>query len=169
MGPPPTIKGVNEMLRFVAVAVTVALGASAVYAQNLDVIKQRRETMRAIAGASGSVWKMYKGKAPIELAKIQTALKSMQDQLVKFKDQFPDNSNEGGGTDAKPLIWSDRASFNGAIDATIVDMKKAAEKISDEASFKTAYKPVLETCGGCHKVDGGYTIRLGESFKKPKP
>jgi len=155
------------MLRFVAV--TVALGATAVYAQNLDLIKQRRETMRAVAGASDPVWKMYTGKTPFDLAKIQTALTTMQDQLVKFKDQFPDNSKEGGGTDAKPLIWSDRASFNGAIDASIVDMKKAATKISDEASFKTAYKPVLESCSGCHKVDGGYTIKLGESFKKPKP
>ena len=157
------------MLRITAVFVTVALGATTVYAQNLDVIKQRRETMQTLAGASGPVFNMYKDKAPIELAKIQTALKTMQDQLAKFKNQFPENSKEGGGTDAKPLIWSDRVGFNGAIDATIADIKKAAETITDEASFKTAYKPVLESCGVCHKVDGGYTIRLGESFKKPKP
>ena len=169
MDPWSTIKGVYQMLRFAAAAVAVALGAATVYAQNPTVIKQRREAMQAVGGASASAWAMYKGEAPFDLAKVQSALKAMQDQLGKFKDLFPDNSKEGGGTDAKPLIWSDRAGFNGAIDASVVVIKKASEEIKDEASFKGSYGRVPEACGGCHKVDGGYTIRLGESFKKPKP
>lgn len=145
------------------------LSATAVYGQNLDVIKQRRETMRTISGASGPIWKMYTGKAPLELTKVQSALKTMLDQFGKFKDQFPEDSKKGGDTDAKPLIWSDRAGFNGALDATIAELKKAATAIKDEASFRPGYKPVAASCGGCHKVDNGYTIKLGDSFKKPKP
>lgn len=159
----------NEMRRFAVVVAVVAISATAVYGQNLDVIKQRRETMRAISGASGPIWKMYTGKAPFELAKVQSGLKTMSDQFGKFKNQFPDDSKKGGDTDAKPLIWSDRAGFNDAVEATIADIKKAAASIKGEDNFKEGYKPVAESCGGCHKVDGGYTIRLGDSFKKPMP
>jgi cytochrome c556 len=157
------------MRQFAVIVSIIVISATAVYGQNLDVIKQRRETMRAISGASGPIWKMYTGKAPFELAKVQSALKTMQEQFGKFRDQFPEDSKKGGETDAKSLIWSDRAGFNGAIDATIAALKKASSAIKDEASFKPGYKPVAESCGGCHKVDNGYTIRLGDSFKKPEP
>ena len=159
----------NEMRRFAVVLTVVAISATALYGQNLDVIKQRRETMRAISGASGPIWKMYTGKAPFELAKVQSGLKTMSDQFGMFKSQFPDDSKKGGDTDAKPLIWSDKTGFNDAVEATIADIKKAAASIKDEESFKEGYRPVAESCGGCHTVDGGYTIRLGDSFKKPMP
>ncbi len=156
------------MLRYVAVAAALAVGATGVYAQNLDVIKQRREAMRALAGANTPMFKMTKGDEPFDLAKVQSSLKTVGEQLTKFKGMFPDNSKEGGGTDVSPKIWSARAEFDGIIDTYVANLKAAEGTIRDEASFKEAY-PKFNNCGGCHKATDGFTISLGESFKKPKP
>ena len=39
------------MIRITAVVAALAIGATAVYAQNLDAIKKRRDVMKAIATA----------------------------------------------------------------------------------------------------------------------
>lgn len=157
------------MLRIAATVAVIAVGATAVYAQNLDVIKQRRETMRTIAEASARNFKMMKGEAPFELATVQAGLKTFQEQAAKFKAMFPDDSKTGGLSDAAPKIWTARAEFNAAIDTWIADAQAGATAIKDEASFKTEYPKVAKNCGGCHKSADGFTIGLGESFKKPKP
>ena len=157
------------MLRIVATVVAVAVGATVVYAQNLDPIKQRREAMRTVAGASGPNFKMMKGEAPFDLAAVQANLKAMQDGAEKFRGMFPEDSKTGGGTDAAPKIWTARAEFNAAIDKWIGDAKAIGTAIKDEASFKTEYPKFGGGCGGCHKAADGFTIALGESFKKPKP
>jgi len=157
------------MLRYVAAAAAIAVGATAVYAQNLDVIKQRREAMRAIAGQSAPIFKVSKGEAPFELEKVQAGIKIMEDGLTKFKVMFPDDSKVGGGTDALPAIWQARAEFNAALDKSLADLKAAAVAIKDEASFKENVQKITGGCGGCHKPTDGFTIRLGESFKKPLP
>ncbi len=157
------------MYRSIAFVAFVAVGATAVYAQNLDVIKQRREAMRTIGEASGRNFKMVKGEAPFELATVQAGLKVFQEQAAKFKGLFPDDAKTGGGTDAAPKIWLERAGFDAAIATWIANAKAAETTIKDEASFKAEYPKVASACGGCHKSADGYAISLGESFKKPKP
>lgn len=157
------------MLRIVAALAAVAVGASFAYAQNLDIIKQRRETMRVIAGASSPNFKMMKGDVPFDLAAVQANLKTIEEQAAKFKTQFPDDSKTGGGTDVSPTIWTARAEFDGTIDKWIAAAKTAAAAIKDEATFKANYPAFSAGCGGCHKATEGFTIALGESFKKPKP
>jgi cytochrome c556 len=158
----------TSMLRYVALAAALAVGATGVYAQNLDVIKQRREAMRAIAGQSGPIFKMVKGEAPFDLAKVQAGIKIMSENLAKYKGMFPDNAKEGGGTDVSPRIWTARAEFNDVIDKYVAGLNTAAVAIKDEASFKAEY-PKAGNCGTCHKATDGFTISLSESFKKPRP
>src|SRR4029079_1494568 len=144
------------------------VAATAVCAQNLEVIKQRREVMRAIAKASVINFKMSKGETPFDLVTVQTNLKTMQDQIGKFRDLFPDNSKTGGDTDADPSIWEKRADFNKAVDNYIATVRKAESAIKDAASLKTEYPKVAKDgCGGCHRdTDDGFTLRLSDSFKK---
>jgi len=77
------------MLRIAAALAALAVGATMVWAQNLEVIKQRREVMRAIAKASVVNFKMSKGETPFDLATVQSNLKTMQDQISKFKRLVP--------------------------------------------------------------------------------
>lgn len=138
-------------------------------AQNADVIKQRREAMRTISGHTGQAFKMTKGETPFDLAVVQKALLVIQEDGAKFKGMFPDDSKTGGGTDAQAKIWTDRAGFNAAADKWIADAKATAAAIKDEATFKTEYAKFDGGCNNCHKAADGFTIALGESFKKPRP
>jgi cytochrome c556 len=156
------------MLRIVAALAALAIGATALWAQNLEAIKQRREAMRATAKASAVNFKMMKGETPFDLATVQSNLKTMQDQMGKFKDLFPDNSKTGGDTDADESIWTKRAEFNKAVDNYVAVVRKATGAIKDAASLKAEYPKVAKDgCGGCHKdTDDGFTLNLSDSFKK---
>ena len=156
------------MLRIVAAAAALAIGATAVYAQNLDAIKQRRDAMKNIAKAGTPPFQMMKGQAPFELAKVQAGLKAYQDEGAKLKTLFPADSKTGGDTDATPKIWQAKAEFDAAIDTFIATAKAAAGSIKDEASFKADYPKVAASCGGCHKDTDGFSPRLADSFKKMK-
>ena len=157
------------MYRTLAVLSVVAVGATAVYAQNLDAIKARREAMQAIATAGSANFGMMQGKVPFDLATVQANLKMYQEQAAKFKGLFPEDSKTGGNTDAKPKIWQSKAEFDAANDNFITVVKAAAAAITDEASLKTEYPKVIsQGCNGCHKDADGFSPPLRESFKKPK-
>jgi cytochrome c556 len=158
----------NSMLRIAATIAVIGIGATVVYAQNLDAIKSRRDVMKAIATAGTANFKMMKGEAPFDLAKVQAGLKVYQDEAAKLKSLFPDDSKTGGDTDASPKIWQQRAEFNAAIDTFISGAKAAATAITDEATFKAEYPKVVMSCGGCHKDADGFSPRLADSFKKLK-
>ncbi|MDX2204313.1 MAG: cytochrome c [Hyphomicrobiaceae bacterium] len=157
------------MMRTLAAVSIVAISATAVLAQNLDAIKERRQAMRTIGSVGTSNFKMMKGDAPFDLATFQKNIAAMQAAGTKFKDLFPDNAKTGGGTDAAPKIWEQKAQFNAALDAWLADVKAAGETIKDEAGMKANYPKVAQGCGGCHKSADGFTVSLGESFKKPAP
>ncbi len=160
----------SKLLVGMSIMTGLAVTASGLaYAQNLDVIKQRREAMRSITDQAFATSKMFKGEIPFDLAVVQSGLQKIQEVGGKLKDQFPEDSKTGGGTDAAAKIWSARAEFNAAADKWVADAKTAAAAIKDEASFKTGYAPFSTSCGGCHKATDGFAPTLGELLKKPKP
>jgi cytochrome c556 len=157
------------MIRVIVGLAALAVGATSVLAQNLDAIKQRREAMSAIGTLSTNNFKMMKGEAPFDLAKVQSALKTMNDNAAKFKSLFPADSKTGGDTAASPKIWQAKAKFEAAADKLAAEIKAAAGAIKDEATLKTEYMKVARSCGGCHKQEGdGFAPRLEESFKRLK-
>jgi cytochrome c556 len=56
------------MIRILIIAVALVIGVQAVGAQNLDVIKERKQATKQAGGAAGSAGKMLKGEAPFDLA-----------------------------------------------------------------------------------------------------
>jgi cytochrome c556 len=154
------------MLRVFAVLAALAVCTTIVVAQNLDAIKQRQEAMGAIAKAGSPPFKMLKGDVAFDLATVQAALKTYQEQAAKLKSLFPEDSKTGGDTDAQPKIWQARAEFDKAIDTFIVTARDAANSIKDEASFKAEYPNVTKSCGGCHKSSDGFSPALSESLKR---
>jgi cytochrome c556 len=155
----------NHMLRIAATATALAIGATVVLAQNAEVIKQRREAMRAIAKAGTPPFKMSKGELPFDLATVQAGLKAYQEQGAKLKGLFPEDSKTGK-TDASSKIWQARSEFESAVDTFVGTAKSAAAAIKDEATFKDEYPKVVRSCGGCHKETDGFSPRLGDSFKR---
>ena len=138
------------MLRIVATAAAIAVGATVVYAQSA-AIGQRQAILKTFGGAFKEPGGMMKGDVPFDLAKVQASLKTLSDGAPKLKDLFPDDSKTGGDTAALPAIWERKADFTGRYDKLAADATAAAAAIKDEASFKAEWPKIGANCGGCHK------------------
>jgi cytochrome c556 len=144
------------MLRIVAVVAALAIGATAVWAQNAAGIAARKDAMKGL----GKAWKgpadMAKGDAPFELPKVQASLKSIEETAGKAKGLFGDDTKVGE-TDALPAAFEKKADLFARFDKIGADAKAASGAIKDEATFKTEWPKVVGNCGGCHK-----------EYRKPK-
>jgi len=145
------------MRRVLFVLAAMILGATAVVAQNVSTIKERQKDLKAMGDAAKEPGAMYKGDQDFDLAKVQAALKVFQEKAALLPKLFPDDSKTGADTEALPVIWENKADFEGRY-AKLAEAAKAAEaKITDEESFPDAWKEVMGNCGGCHK-----------KYRKPK-
>lgn len=144
------------MLRILAVASVLALGATAVMAQNAAGIKARQEAMKAMGGAMKEPGGMAKGETAFDLAKVQASLKTIESQAIKSKDLYGDDTKTGE-TDALPAAFENKADLMAKFDKIAADAKAAQAAIKDEASFKAEWGKIGANCGGCHKA-----------YRKPK-
>jgi cytochrome c556 len=138
------------MFRVMAVVAALAVGATAVWAQNAAGIAARKDAMKAFGGAAKGPGGMAKGDAPFELPKVQASLKTIQETAVKAKGLFPDDTKTGE-TDALPAAFEKKADLMARFDKLGADAKAAEGAIKDEASFKAEWPKVVSNCGGCHK------------------
>ena len=138
------------MLRVVAVLAALAVGATAVWAQNAAGIAARKDAMKAFGGAFKEPNTMAKGDAPFDQAKVQASLKTIQETAAKAKGLFGDDTKVGE-TDALPAAFDNKADLFARLDKIAADAKAAAGTIKDEASLKAEWPKVAGNCGGCHK------------------
>ena len=138
------------MLRVMAVIAALAVGATAVLAQNAAGIAQRQEAMKAFGGAAKAPGAIAKGDAPFELAKVQASLKTIQETAAKAKGLFGDDTKTGE-TNALPVAFEKKADLFARLDKIAADAKAAEAAIKDEATFKAEWPKVVSNCGGCHK------------------
>jgi cytochrome c556 len=99
------------------------------------------ETMKAGVASGAEVKPFAEGAAAMaKWGKAYTAL-------------YPDGTQTGHDTKAKPEIWSDRAGFEKADAAFVTASEKLEEaaKSGDKAAFAASFKEVGATCGGCHR------------------
>ena len=139
------------LLRVVAVVSVVALGATAVWAQNAAGITARKDAMKAYGGGAKGPGAMNKGDAPFDLVKVKESLKTIQDVSAKAKGLFGDDTKTGE-TDALPAAFENKADLFAKFDKIAADAKTADGAIKDEASFKAEWPKVVSNCGGCHKA-----------------
>jgi cytochrome c556 len=126
-------------------------------AQNAAVIKERKEAFKAMGDAAKPTGAMLKGEADFDLAAIKNAIKVYQEKAAILPKLFPDDSKEGEKTEALPVIWENKADFEGRF-AKLAEMAKAAEtSITDADTFAEEWPKVMGNCGGCHK-----------KYRKPK-
>ena len=138
------------MLRVVAVLAALAVGATAVWAQNAAGISARKDAMKAFGGAFKEPNNMFKGDAPFDQAKVQASLKTIEETAAKAKGLFGDDTKTGE-TDALPAAFENKADLFTRFDKMGATAKAAAAAIKDEASLKAEWGKVAGNCGGCHK------------------
>lgn len=153
------------MLRLLSAAAVLAVGATLVLAphagaQNVDVIKQRKEVLKSFGTAAKGPGAMMKGEMKFDNAKVQAALKTFQEGAAKLPKLFPEDSKTGGETEALPAIWEKdkNKDFLDRFAKLAAESKAAEAKITDEFSFQDVWPKLLGTnCKGCH-----------DNYRKPK-
>ena len=141
------------MIRLIGPAIVAlsVLAVTAAVAQNLTVIKERQKHFEAMGKAVKGPVKMFKGEADFDLAKVQEALKVMQEKAAVLPKLFPDDSKKGEDTEAMAAIWENKTDFENRFKKLGDDAKAAAAGIIDKATFDVQFKDVMGNCGGCHK------------------
>ena len=138
------------MKRAILTSMALLLGLGASVAAD-DPIHARKELMEANGKATKSVVPILKGAAPFKLDVVQAALNNYISAAEKEPALFPPGS-EKGKTDALPAIWKNKSDFEARFAKLGADSKAALAAITDEASFKANFPPVLKNCGGCHEL-----------------
>jgi cytochrome c556 len=138
------------MLRIVAVTAALAVGATAVWAQNAAGIAARKDAMKAFGASFKDPGAMAKGEAPFDNGKVQASLKTIQETAAKAKGLFGDDTKTGE-TDTLPVAFEKKADLLARFDKLAADAKAAAGAIKDEVTFKAEWPKIGANCGGCHK------------------
>jgi cytochrome c556 len=138
------------MLRIVAVVAALAVGATAVMAQNAAGISERKALLKQMGGAMGVPGKILKGEVPFDLAAVQASLKVLETNSTALKDKFGDDTKTGE-TDTLPVAFEKKADVVARFDKLAADAKAAQVAMVDEATFKAGWGKIGANCGGCHK------------------
>jgi cytochrome c556 len=134
----------------IAAALTGAFGIGLAFAQS-SPIKQRQDIMEANGDAMKVVTAMVKGERPYDAKAAADAMKAIHDSAPKFVTLFPEGTEKGEKTKAKPEIWKNKKDFEDWGKQLQDDTTKAqAAAAGGLDSFKTAFAAVGKTCGGCH-------------------
>lgn len=139
------------MHRILLAVVLFALGVTAGVAQNVPVIKERKDHFKGMGDSVKPVAAMFKGEAGFELAPVQSALKTIRDKVEVLPTLFPEDSKTGGETEALPGIWDDKADFEARFKKLAEAAQAAEAAITDEDSFRATWREVVGNCSACHK------------------
>lgn len=140
------------MLRIITVLIALSLAtATGPMAQNIETIKHRKDLLGEMGDAAKKPGKMMKQEIPFDEAAVQSALDVIINNASKLPELFPEDSKEGGKTEALPKIWENKQDFVGRYEKLVADAKSAKANVGDEFDFMETWPKVAGNCGGCHK------------------
>lgn len=117
-----------------------------------DAIVARKDTMKA----DGKIFKAMKAAVDsgADVAPFAADAQWFADWGRQIPQMFPNGSETGHDTKAKPDIWTDKAGFDKFANAMVAAAERlsAAAKQGDKAAFASAFQAVGKSCGGCHKA-----------------
>jgi len=143
----------TQLLSLLALAVAIP----AIVAAGTDPIKARQDTMEGVGGAMKALSGIARGEAKFDATTVQAKAKEIAAAFDAAAELFPAGSDQGASeTWAKPGIWTNRADFDGklqAAHAAALDL----QKVTDEAAYRPALGKLGAACKACH-----------ESYRRPK-
>lgn len=136
----------------------VALGVGVAVAQQ-DVIKERKDIMKANGDQAKIATAMVKGEKPFDLATAKKIFAQFADAAAKMPNLYPASSKSEAGSPVADKftptdkVWEDMADFKARFAKFGEDAKKAGASVTDLDSFKAAIGNIGKNdCGGCHQI-----------------
>ena len=148
------------IVRALVVVAAVAMGATAVVAQQ-EVATQQQNLMKSQAkGLYGVLSRTARGQSPYDQAAIDAALTQMEADVGKIAAVFTVNPKTwiaDAQYGPSPKIWENKADFDSKIPAVLAAIKGVKGKTTDAASTKVAFDEINAKCNGCHDT---YQVKL---------
>ena len=139
------------MRRLLVVGMLAAFNFSWAAAQNLEIIKARKDLLSNMGDATKEPGKMIKQEVPFDAATVKAALDVIIDKTSKLPDMFPEDSKTGGKTEALATIWQNKDDVVSRFKKLVAAAKAAKDNVADEFDFMETWPKVVGNCGACHK------------------
>ena len=134
------------------VAVAAGIGTASATDEPENVIKYRQSVMSAIGGHTGSIAAVVKGEVSFtgHVAAHADSIAALSGAVLEM---FPQGSDSGAETRAKPDIWQDWDGFTEAAEAFEAAAGNLAQVAAggDQAAIAAAFGDLGKSCGGCHR------------------
>ena len=144
-----------RVLFAVAAVLTVSVASLAVaqgVAMKPDDIIATRQGGMALTGGLADLMKAGV-QSGADVKPFTAGAEAMVKWGMEYTALYPDGTQMGHDTKAKPEIWSDRAGFEKADATFVAAAQKLAEaaKSGDKTAFAAAFTTTGQSCGGCHR------------------
>ncbi|MGH6672038.1 MAG: c-type cytochrome [Xanthobacteraceae bacterium] len=144
---------------FAAACVAAVVLEVGMAAAQQNVIKERKDLMKANGAQAKIGADMIKGEKPFDLAAVHKIFATFENAGQKMPGLFPaDSKDEAGSPSADRFsptakVWQNMADFKARFAKLAADAKAADASVKDLASFKAAFVNIGKNdCGSCHQV-----------------
>ena len=143
----------NHISKFFKIIILSLLSVFFVSATNAqlnieDIIKSRQALLSKNYSTAKRV-QSFSAKGDFEKAK--KLMIEMSENYKVLLDLFPDNTQEGFNTEALPIIWEEKDSFNALMKKASDDMLKLTSLIEETDDTRGTIKQLMwSNCKACH-------------------
>ncbi len=86
-----------------------------------------------------------------EFEEAEPFILEMSKNYENLLNYFPENSKEGYGTEALPIIWDQKDAFNALMQKAADDMLQLAKVMEEVDDIQVTYKKLMwSNCNACH-------------------
>ena len=113
-----------------------------------DIIKGRKAIFSNNAKLAKRVNILLKD---FEVEDAEPIILEMSKNYENLLNYFPENSKEGYGTEALPIIWEEKDAFNALMQRAADDMLQLAKVMEEADDIRATYKKLMwANCNACH-------------------
>ncbi|MEM7270614.1 MAG: cytochrome c [Pseudomonadota bacterium] len=142
-------------MRRLSSALILVAGGALAHSGATGVVKQRMDGMEEMGYAAKALGAIKLGAIPFSAETLKRAGSEIARHAEAAKELFPEGSG-GAPSDAKPLIWEDRAGF----DRLMEDLRLASERLAFEADETPETLALIDEIGGyCKDCHGLYRAK----------
>ena len=140
----------NKILLFILVAVSFFNTDFIAHSEESieDIIKGRKAIFSNNAKLAKRVNILLRD---FEVEEAEPIILEMSKNYENLLNYFPENSKEGYGTEALPIIWEEKDAFNALMQKAADDMLQLAKVMEEVDDIQATYKKLMwANCNACH-------------------
>ena len=141
------------MKRILLTAAVLALGVSAVMAQQDVAVQQQNQMKTQGKSMYGLFLKVIKGETPYDQAAIDAAMAELEASVVKIPVVFTQNPKEDVANatfGSSQKIWQNKADFDAKVPPVSKAIADVKSTVKDAATLKVAFDTIQAKCTSCH-------------------